>query len=87
MNQTERHVSSNGNPIGYVGVLLFICAPLVLGAGAVMDARRSGPRASLPTFERGTLAGAGRYVDDPVGLVCPARRGPLLLVIAGGGSS
>jgi hypothetical protein len=78
-------IALEGNPIGYVGVLLFICAPLVLGAGAVMDARRSGPHASPPTFERGTLAGAGRYVDDPVGLVCPARRGRLLLVIAGGG--
>jgi hypothetical protein len=74
-----------GNPIGYVGVLLFICAPLVLGAGAVMDARRPRPRARGPRFGRGTLAGAGRYVDDSVGLVCPAQRGPLLLVIAGGG--
>jgi hypothetical protein len=68
-------------------VLLFVCAPLVLGAGAVMDARLSRPRARGPMFERGTLAGAGRYVDDPVGLVFPARRGPLLLVIAGGGFS
>jgi hypothetical protein len=74
-----------GNPIGYVGVLLFLCAPLVPGAGAVMDARRSAPHARGPTFERGTLAGAGRHVDDPVGLVFSARRGPLLLVIAGGG--
>jgi hypothetical protein len=79
-------IALEGNPIGYVGVLLFICAPLVLGAGAVMDTRQwSARRASLPTFERSTLAGAGRYVHDPVGLVCPARRGPLLLVVAGGG--
>jgi hypothetical protein len=78
-------IALEGNPIGYVGVLLFVCAPLVLGAGAVMDARRSRQRARGPTFERGTLAGAGRYVDDPVGLVFPARRGPLLLVIACGG--